>query len=169
MVKCLYCKKEYKVITQLHLKSKHKSNIKKYLKKFPDAKIINDYNCQVCDKLVINGQSSRSKYCLTCSEEVNRQNVLHNVRKYNQRKKTFIQRAFKYANQEYGLDVDDDFTRGETRIDKTHSAWDCLPYTGFNNKGTFNEKDLNVGKDGRIKAAKQLEYEINRRKRKNAK
>ena len=152
MVKCEVCDTPYKVITQLHLK-KHGLTLDTYLERFPLAKIRDDYECVYCGKEVINGKSSKSKYCatvyceicakdipksignntndeghlmdihhwknaeyleafskaklLSCSEQVNKENVLYNVRQYNARKKRYVQRAFREANHEYGIEVDE--------------------------------------------------------------
>ncbi len=160
MVECRYCKNEYKVITPLHLK-KHNTTIKEYMKKFPDVMVRDPYNCEVCGKLVTKGTSSKSKYCPPCAEEVNRQNVLFNVRKYNRKRKRFIQQRISEANFQYGIDFDDpNSTSRQTRIDNTHSGWDYIP-GAMNTLGTITESDLKV-KNGRIRGALWLEKEMNK-------
>jgi hypothetical protein len=102
---------------------------------------------------------------LSCSEQVNKDNVLYNVRQYNARKKAYVQRAFREANFEYGIEVDDDDTNGETRIDNTHSAWDFLPNSGYKVLGTISEKDLGINpKTGRIRGLEKLKYQMRRDK-----
>lgn len=97
---------------------------------------------------------------LSCSEQVNKENVLYNVRQYNARKKRYVQRAFREANFEYGIEVDDDYTVGETRIDNTHSAWDFLPNSGYKVLGTVSDKDLDINpKTGRIRGMEKLLYQ----------
>lgn len=213
MIPCEVCQREYVVITQLHLR-KHDMNIESYLETYPLAKIVRDYECDVCGEVVNNGKSSRSKYCSTimchlcklitntkvsnvlnggrrkghlwdvhmltnedyskmfpdiklisCSEEINRINVLHNVRQYNSRKKRFIQRSFREANREYGIDVNEDHTIGETRIDNTHSAWDYLPQSGYKVLGSLSDKDLEADLDGRVIGLMKLRREMQRMKR----
>ena len=212
MVECQVCTLKYKVITQLHLK-KHDLNLNSYLKKYAKAKIRDDYKCEYCKKMVINGRSSKSKYCstvlcercglyflkginndskgnghlqnkhkltnkeylnrylkskiLSCSEQVNKDNVLYNVRIYNAKKKKYVQKAFREANFEYGIKVNDDSTLGETRIDANHSAWDYLPNSGYKVLGTISDKDLTINSNtGRLRGMEKLEYQKNKMKEK---
>lgn len=165
---CEYCKISYKLITQLHLSTKHNSNIAKYQKQFPKAKIRPDYNCENCDVLVTHRKSSRAKYCPDCAVKINKLNVLYNVRKHNAKRKKYLERSFTIANLEHGIQVDEVKERGVTRVSPTHSAWDFVP-NGQDVKGTVSERDLTPNKEGRIPAAirlrKQIQYIKDRGKR----
>ena len=156
------------MITQLHLSAKHNSNIAEYQKKFPNAKIRPDYNCESCDVLVTHRKSSRAKYCPDCAIKINKLNVLYNVRKHNAKRKRYLERSFTLANLEHGIQIDEVKERGVTRVSPTHSAWDFVP-NGQDVRGTVSERDLTPNKDGRIPAAvrlrKQIQYIKDRHKR----
>lgn len=161
---CKLCDIKYKLITQLHLRTKHNINIKKYQKQFPSAKIRPDYNCERCDKIVTYRKSSRAKYCKKCANIINKENVLRNVREYNYKRKKFLQREFTKANQEYGILLPANGAGGMTRLDKTHSAWDFVPNMQ-NVLGTVGEQDLRITPDGRIAGAERLRKQIQKLKR----
>lgn len=163
MVVCEICEKEFVVITPLHLK-KHNTTIKKYLKKFKGSLIRTPYDCDVCGIEVNYGTSSKSKYCTLCAKDINRLNVLNNVRKYNNKKKRFIEARISEANSEFGITFDDPNSNyRQSRVSPTHSAWDVIP--GYmNHLGTINDSDLNENSDGRIKGAVRLKKEIEKLK-----
>ena len=163
-VMCKLCDVDYKLITQLHLKIKHGTNIRQYQKQFPNAKIRPDYNCKRCKKLVTYRKSSRAKYCKKCANIVNKENVLRNVREYNYKRKKFLQRIFSKANQEHGIQLPVNGMGGMTRIDKTHSAWDFVPNMQ-NILGSVGEQDLRITDDGRVAAAVRLRKQIEKMKR----
>lgn len=159
MVICKLCGGEYIVITPLHLK-KHNSTIAKYQKRFPKALIRNPYNCAVCEIEVTDGTSSKSKYCRPCATEINKQNVLQNVRKYNRNRKRQIQKGISEFNRSVGISFDHPNSMyRQTRIDSTHTGVDFIPGL-LNSVGTVSKGDLSVNKDGRIKGAVRLENEI---------
>jgi len=130
--------------------------------KYPDAKIRDDFDCEVCGKLVTKVKSPRAKYCKECSKEVNDINVLLNVRKYMAKKRNLNRELFRDANKEHGISIDPDDTVGETRIDATHSSWDAIIGTKFKVLGTLNESDLKVGEDGHVKAWRRLKRQIDK-------
>jgi len=164
MVMCEICKKKFKVITQLHL-NKHDTTIKEYLKKYSDAIIREPFNCQNCGVEVVGAISARTQYCKTCAVEINRMNVLRNVRKFNRKQKSFREKMVSDANAEFGFILDNpDSNYAKTRVDSTHSGWDYIKGV-IDNVGTISDADLEVNEDGRIKGAVKLERQIENIKR----
>lgn len=165
MIRCNICKYKFKMITQLHLKKKHYMNLERYLKLYPNAKIIEDYKCELCEIIVDYRKSSRSKYCKKCAIIINKYNVLKNVRKYNKRKQKYIEKHIIQSNKDFGILIkEDSVDTGLTRIDNTHSGWDFIP-KGQNILGTINENDLKPNEDGRIPAYLRLKKLLDRYKR----
>lgn len=168
LVECLECGNKLKVVNAMHLK-KHNLTIPIYLFKYKGAYIIAPFDCEECGKQNTKARSPRAKYCDPCSVEVKRRQVLaavkrNQAKKRNENKNHIINRV-REANREYGLKYPIDGRGDGTRIDKTHSSWDFIPSV-MNIRGTFPEKDLDVGKDGRVKGWKKLKEQIAKQKRK---
>lgn len=171
---CKYCEKS--VTNGKSSKSKYCSTVYCELCKKDISKFIGNNNSNKGHLMNVHGYTNdqyiakfndlkKTVKLLSCSEQVNKENVLYNVRQYNARKKKYVQRAFREANFEFGIEVDDDDTNGETRIDSTHSAWDYLPNSGYKVLGTISEKDLNVNpKTGRIRGLEKLKYQMRKDK-----
>lgn len=167
MVKCLECKKEFKAIVEFHLKY-HKMTFKKYRAKYPNAKIIDDYNCERCDELVVNSKSKRAKYCRDCAKIIKNYQITMNSREYQRKNRLMNEKWYGDANKEYGIQVNENSPMADrVRVDSTHSQWD-VDASGKKTLGTFNERSLDVNKKtGRIK---QFEwFEKQKRKIKESK
>ena len=170
MVNCVLCSKPFKTITELHLQKKHGMSLRLYMTTYPEAKIRDDFDCNVCGVLVTHVKSPRAKYCKECSEQVNQINVRNNVRKYMARKKKLAIEFMRDANKDYGIQINQDSQTNDVRIDETHSAWDAMEGTSFKILGTFNERGLDeIGKNGHLKEFNNLmrliDKEKNKRKR----
>lgn len=145
-------------------------SLREYMTTYPDAKIRDDFNCEVCEVLVTHVKSPRARYCKECSEQVNQINVRNNVRKYMARKKKLAIEFMRDANKAFGIEIDESSQYGEVRVDKTHSSWDAMEGTNFKILGTFQERGLDqVAKNGHLREYNNLMRGIekikNRRRR----
>jgi predicted RNA-binding Zn-ribbon protein involved in translation (DUF1610 family) len=137
------------------------------MEEFPNAIIREAFDCKICGDKIEKPTSSVTKYCPECAELSTRYNRLKNVRRHNAKKKKYIEAMISMANTEHGITLDDpNSINRQTRIDSTHTAWDWIPHGGQKVLGTMYKNDLNVTKNGRIKAAVKLEREIKRMRKK---
>ena len=163
MVNCTLCNRKFKTITELHLQKKHGMSLREYMTTYPEAKIRDDFDCQVCEVLVTHVKSPRARYCKECSEQVNQINVRNNVRKYMARKKKLAIEFMRDANKSYGVHINENSQHREVRVDETHSAWDAMEGTNFKILGTFPERNLDIkGKNGHLVELNNLRRGINK-------